>query len=170
MSASTGRAAYYRCIVVLASQIGFLAFAPSPWRGLHYGASSISGPFALTIGPDRHLAWSVWRIIVRELRVGTTGHNDSDQDEEQAHGDWPYQHNVAWLWQRCQTSVNIRRLTRIALRRAASASRPAQFCRSRFVFSVGGQFHNSALSESSFEGFITTICQVCALADPHRCQ
>ena len=72
---------------------------------------------------------------------------------------------MAWLWQHYQTPVNIRRLAKIALRRVASASRPAQFGRSQFVLSVGGQFHNSAWSESCFEGFITTICQVCALAD-----
>ena len=42
-----------------------------------------------------------------------------------------------------------RRLARFALRRVASASRPAQFGRSQSVFSVVGRFHNSALSVSS---------------------
>ena len=38
---------------------------------------------------------------------------DGDQDEERAHGDWPYQQNVAWLWQRYQTPANIHRLAKL---------------------------------------------------------
>jgi hypothetical protein len=71
-----------------------------------------------------------------------------------------------WLWQRHQTPANIRRLVDFV----ASGFRPAQSGWPHLVFSVGGQFHNSALSESSFEGFITTICRICTLVDPRRCR
>ena len=84
------------------------------------------------------IGWGVWRIIVRELRLGTIGQKDNDQGEERTHGDWPYQQNVAGPWQRNQTPANIRRLAKIALRRVASARRPAQFGRLQSVFSVGG--------------------------------
>ena len=50
MSASTGRAAYF---VVLASQIGFLAFCAITLAQIALCAFSISRLFALTIGPDR---------------------------------------------------------------------------------------------------------------------
>ena len=62
------------------------------------------------------------------ISLGTTGHGHRDQDEEPAHDNYPYQQNVAWLWQRYQTSFH--RLAKLALRRVASASRIAQFGRS----------------------------------------
>jgi hypothetical protein len=57
----------------------------------------------------RHLVDSAgcMALVVRKLRLGTTGHNDGDQGEERAHGDWPCQQNVAWLWQRYQTPANL---------------------------------------------------------------
>ncbi len=94
---------------------------------------------------------AIWRIL-REapgICLGITGHDHCDQDEERAHDNYPYQQNVAWLWQRYQTSANLCPLAKFAVRLAPSASCPARCGRSQSVFSVVRRFRNSALSVSS---------------------
>ena len=75
-----------------AQKAGFCAIIlDPPLARIALSASSISGPSALTIGRGHHLGipWGVRKVGVRELRLDTTGHNDSDQGEKRAHGSQP---------------------------------------------------------------------------------
>jgi hypothetical protein len=65
-----------------------------------------------------------------------------------------------------QTPANSRRLAEFA----AGARPPAQFDRSQFVFSVGGQFRNTASSESSWRNLSRRFAKSVLLLTSTRCE